>query len=96
MAGWINRNQQNVIEYLQEEVRVLKEQLGKKHKFNDDQPPRVEEQDHPSGIHSIPQRGGPQTSKAAGRTAELLLSRSCLRALMFEFSDSTGNKKPTS
>jgi len=27
-AGWINRNQQNVIEYLQEEVRVLREQLG--------------------------------------------------------------------
>lgn len=30
LAGWINRKQQNVIEYLQEEVKVLKEQLGKK------------------------------------------------------------------
>jgi hypothetical protein len=29
LAAWINRNQQNVIEYLQEEVKVLKEQLGK-------------------------------------------------------------------
>ena len=25
MAGWMNRNQQLVIEYLQEEVKVLKE-----------------------------------------------------------------------
>lgn len=28
LAGWMNRNQQDVIEYLQEEVRVLKEMLG--------------------------------------------------------------------
>ena len=41
LAGWINRNQQNVIEYLQEEVRVLKEQLGKKPRFNDDQRRRL-------------------------------------------------------
>ncbi len=34
LAGWINRNQQNVIEYLQEEVRVLKELLGKRPGFN--------------------------------------------------------------
>jgi hypothetical protein len=33
LASWINRNQQNVIEYLQEEVKVLKEQLGKKPRF---------------------------------------------------------------
>jgi len=36
-AGWINRNQQNVIEYLQEEVRVLREQLVRRPRFNDDQ-----------------------------------------------------------
>ena len=35
LAGWINRNQQNDIEYLQEEVKVLKEQLGKRPRFND-------------------------------------------------------------
>jgi transposase InsO family protein len=29
-AGWVNRSQQNVIEYLQEENRVLREQLGGK------------------------------------------------------------------
>ena len=40
-AGWINRNQQNLIEYLQEEVRVLKEQLGKRPRFNDDQRRRL-------------------------------------------------------
>ena len=41
VAGWINRNQQNAIEYLQEEVKVLKEQLGKKPRFNDDQRRRL-------------------------------------------------------
>ena len=39
--GWVNRNQQNAIEYLQEEVKVLKEQLGKKPRFNDDQRRRL-------------------------------------------------------
>ena len=41
LAGWINRNQQNVIEYLQEEVQVLREQLGKKPRFNYDQHRRL-------------------------------------------------------
>ena len=41
LAGWLNRNQQEVIEYLQEEVRVLKELLGKKPRFNDDQRRRL-------------------------------------------------------
>ena len=27
MAGWMNRQQQHVIDYLQEEIRTLKEQL---------------------------------------------------------------------
>ena len=40
-AGWINRNQQNVIEYLQEEVRVLREQLGRRPRFNDHQRRRL-------------------------------------------------------
>ena len=30
LAGWVNRHQQHIIEYLQEENRVLKEQLGGK------------------------------------------------------------------
>ena len=41
LAGWVNRHQQSVIEYLQEEVRVLKEQLGKKPRFNDYQRRRL-------------------------------------------------------
>jgi hypothetical protein len=35
LAGWLNRHQQSVVEYLQEEVKVLKEQLGKKPRFSD-------------------------------------------------------------
>src|ERR1035437_7796330 len=41
LAGWYNRNQQNVIEYLQEEVTILKEQLGKRPRFDDDQRRRL-------------------------------------------------------
>lgn len=41
LAGGIHRNQQQVIEYLQEEVKVLKEQLGQKPRFNDDQRRRL-------------------------------------------------------
>ena len=37
----MNRNQQDVIEYLQEEIRVLKEQLGQKPRFNDGQRQRL-------------------------------------------------------
>lgn len=40
-AGWMNRRQQAVIEYLQEEVRVLQEQLGKRPRFTDDQRRRL-------------------------------------------------------
>ena len=38
MAGWMNERQQHVIEYLQEENRVLREQTGKRRlRFSDDQ-----------------------------------------------------------
>src|SRR6516164_8949905 len=38
LAGWLNEQQQDVIGYLQEENRVLREQLGgKRLRFNDDQ-----------------------------------------------------------
>ena len=37
----MNRRQQAVIEYLQEEVRVLQEQLGKRPRFTDDQRRRL-------------------------------------------------------
>jgi putative transposase len=41
-AGWLNQQQQDVIDYLQEENRVLCEQLaGKRLRFNDDQRRRL-------------------------------------------------------
>jgi|ERR1700685_3211618 len=42
MAGWMNQRQQHVIEYLREENRVLREQLGERGlRFNDDQRRRL-------------------------------------------------------
>ena len=41
LAGWINRHQQDMIEYLKEENKVLREKLGTKRLLlNDDQPDR--------------------------------------------------------
>jgi hypothetical protein len=38
LAGWVNRNQQDVIEYLLEENRILREYHGKKRlRFTDSQ-----------------------------------------------------------
>ena len=40
LAGWVNRQQQDVIEYLRTENQVLKEKLGKKRiLLSDDQRP---------------------------------------------------------
>src|SRR5881296_3266468 len=42
LAGWVNRHQQQVIEYLVEENRVLKEQLtGRRLRLTDDQRRRL-------------------------------------------------------
>ena len=42
MAGWMNRHQQHVIEYLMEENRVRREQIGdKRMRFTDDQRRRL-------------------------------------------------------
>ena len=42
LAGWLNQQQQDVIDYLQEENRVLREQLGgKRLRFNDEQRRRL-------------------------------------------------------
>jgi len=42
MAGWVNRRQLEVIDYLKEEDRVLREQLGgKRVRFADDQRRRL-------------------------------------------------------
>jgi len=42
LAGWINRHEQHVIEYLVEENRVLKNQVkGRRLRLNDDQRRRL-------------------------------------------------------
>ena len=42
LAGWLNRQQQDIVAYLQEENRVLREQLkGKRVRFTDDQRRRL-------------------------------------------------------
>ena len=42
LAGWMNQRQQNAIEYLREENRVLREQLGERRlRFTDDQRRRL-------------------------------------------------------
>src|SRR6267142_4581601 len=42
IAGWMNQHQQQVVEYLLEENRVLREQIGSRRmRFNDDQRRRL-------------------------------------------------------
>ena len=42
LAGWMNQRQQDVIEYLREENRVLREQLGERRlRFTNDQRRRL-------------------------------------------------------
>jgi putative transposase len=42
LAGWTNQRQENVIEYLREENRVMREQLGERRlRFTDDQRRRL-------------------------------------------------------
>ena len=60
VAGWINQRQLQVIDYLREENRVLREQLGERRlRFTDDSdgdwPPR--------------RQGGTETGGAGGATA---------------------------
>jgi len=56
VAGWVNRHQQAVIEYLQEENRVLLEQLGGKPKrFTDAQRIRLARKARPVGRRRLGQ-----------------------------------------
>ena len=41
LAGWLNQEQQKVLEYLQEENRVLKAQLGQRLRLSDEQRRRL-------------------------------------------------------
>jgi hypothetical protein len=54
VAGWVNRHQQAVIEFLQEENRVLLEQLGGKPKrFTDSQRMRLARKAKVVGRHRL-------------------------------------------
>jgi hypothetical protein len=54
LAGWLNRQQQDVIEYLQEENRVLREHLmGKRILFSDDQRRRLGSKGRALGLKAL-------------------------------------------
>jgi putative transposase len=54
LAGWINRQQQDVIDYLREEVRVLRELQGKKRlRFSDDQRRRLAQKGKRLGLSRL-------------------------------------------
>jgi Tfp pilus assembly protein PilN len=59
LAGWLNRNQQQAIQYLQEEVKVLKEQLGKRPRFTDDQRRRLAAKAKPLGLARLKEASPP-------------------------------------
>ena len=53
-AGWVNRQQHQMIEYLQEENRVLREQLGgKRFQFIDAQRRRLARRAKPIGRRGL-------------------------------------------
>ena len=54
LAGWINRQQRNVIDYLQEENRAVREQLGPARlQFTDDQQRRLAAKAKTLGRHVL-------------------------------------------
>ena len=54
LAGWVNRHQQEVIEYLQEENRALREQLGgRRLRFTDVQRRRLARRAHQIGRRGL-------------------------------------------
>jgi hypothetical protein len=58
-AGWVNRRQREVVEYLQEENRVLREQLGDRRvRFTDDQRRRLAAKGRALGRGALNQLGG--------------------------------------
>ena len=57
-AGWMNRRQQLVIEYLQEEIRVLREQLGRRPRFKDNQRRRLAAKGRPIGRRGLARLAG--------------------------------------
>ncbi len=53
-AGWLNRKQQDAIEYLKEENRVLREQLGgRRLRFSNDQRRRLSAKEKALGTEGL-------------------------------------------
>jgi len=81
----MNHRQQLVIEYLQEEIRVLQEQLGKRPRFNDDQRRRLAAKGRPIG------------RKVLARFASIVTPNTLLawhRRLIAKKYDSSKKRKP--
>ena len=85
IAGWMNHRQQLAIEYLQEEVRVLQEHLGKRPRFNDDQRRRLAAKGKPIGRKAL-------TRLATIVTPDTLLAWH--RRLVAQKYDSSKKRKP--
>jgi len=72
LAGWLNQQQQEVIDYLQEENRVLREQLGARRlRLNDDQRRRLAVKAQKLGrrvLHELATLVTPETLLAWQRT----------------------------
>jgi len=86
VAGWVNRHQQHIIEYLQEEVRVLKElHCGKRLRFSDEQRCRL-------AAKAKKVRFGSLCSIAGIVTPQTLLRWH--RRLIAQKYDSSGGRKP--
>jgi putative transposase len=57
-AGWINQQQRDVIDYLQEENRVLRDQLGPRRlRFTNNQRIRLAAKAHLLGRHVLEETG---------------------------------------
>ncbi len=55
LAGWINRSQQEAIEYLRTETQILREVFSKKRiLLNDDQRRRLAVKENVLGLHRLP------------------------------------------
>jgi hypothetical protein len=68
VAGWMNQRQQQAIEYLREENRVLREQLGDRRvRFNDDQRRRLAVRAKGLGRKLLALSGGIKSSPCSHR-----------------------------
>ena len=75
-AGWVNRRQREVVEYLQEENRVLREQLGDRRlRFTDDQRRRLAANGRALGRRVLNQLGGLVTPDTILRWYRLLVAK---------------------